>query len=93
MEGGEFIKKEFVAHLLYHDILHQSSNHHARARQKKKNSIAEREHRLIIELGLAMMYQGSVPKRFWVEAFYAAILLINRLPTPQLRKNCFLPHW
>ena len=50
----------------------------------EQNSVAERKHRHVIELGVAMMYHASMPKKYWVEAFGTAIYLINRLPSPRL---------
>lgn len=35
----------------------------------KQNGVSERKHRHIVELGLSMMYQASIPFRYWVEAF------------------------
>lgn len=50
----------------------------------EQNGVVERKHRHVIELGLAMVYHASVPKRCWVDAFGTAIFLINRLPAPHL---------
>lgn len=46
--------------------------------------MVKRKHRHVIELGLAMLYHASVPKRYWVNAFGTIVFLINRLPTPRL---------
>ena len=35
-----------------------------------------------------MMFQSSIPQRFWVEAFYTANFLINFLPTTALASKC-----
>uniref|UniRef100_A0A2N9EXT0 Uncharacterized protein n=1 Tax=Fagus sylvatica TaxID=28930 RepID=A0A2N9EXT0_FAGSY len=58
------------------------------------NSVAERKHRHVVELGLAMLLHASAPKYLWVEAFLTATFLINRLPSPSLGMHspCFLLH-
>uniref|UniRef100_A0A2N9J0X7 Uncharacterized protein n=1 Tax=Fagus sylvatica TaxID=28930 RepID=A0A2N9J0X7_FAGSY len=53
----------------------------------EQNSVAERKHRHVVELGLAMLLHASAPKRFWIEAFLIATFLINRLPSPSLGMN------
>jgi transposase InsO family protein len=78
--GGEFTKQEFIDHLLCNGIVHLFSC----PSTPEQNSIAERKHRHVVELGLAMMLNASIPKCFWVEAFLTATFLINRLPSPSL---------
>lgn len=50
----------------------------------QQNGIVERKHRHIVEMGLSMLAQSSMPRRFWFEAFSLVVFLINRLPTPIL---------
>ena len=57
----------------------------------EQNSIAERKHRHVVELGLAMMLHASMPKRYWVESFLTSIYLINLLPSPSL--DMHTPHY
>lgn len=45
-----------------------------------QNGVAERKHLHIVELGLAMLYEASMP----VEAFSTAIFIINILPSTKL---------
>jgi hypothetical protein len=78
--GGEFTKQEFIDHLLCNGIVHLFSC----PGTSEQNSIAERKHRHVVELGLAMMLNASIPKCFWVEAFLTATFLINCLPSPSL---------
>lgn len=47
----------------------------------QQNGIAERKHRHIVETGLALLAQSSLPLYFWDEAFLTACYLINRMPT------------
>ncbi|KAG8479468.1 hypothetical protein CXB51_029816 [Gossypium anomalum] len=50
----------------------------------EQNGVAERKHRQIVEMGLTLLAQSSVPLKFWSYAFAHATHLFNRLPTPVL---------
>jgi len=50
----------------------------------EQNGIAERKHRHIVETGLTLLAQASMPQRFWDDAFFSGIYLINRLPSSVL---------
>ena len=45
----------------------------------QQNGAAERKHRHIVEVGLALLANASMPLKFWDEAFLTAIYLINIL--------------
>ncbi|KAL5715327.1 hypothetical protein ACHQM5_017160 [Ranunculus cassubicifolius] len=81
--GGEFTGTQFLSYLRDHGILHQLSCPHT----SEQNGRVERKHRNVTELGLSMMFNGYVPRRFWVEAFSSAVWLINRLPSRVLDMN------
>lgn len=49
-----------------------------------QNGVVERKYRLIVELGLTLLAQTSLPYKFPDHAFTTAIYLINRLPTNSL---------
>lgn len=78
--GGEFISKQFAAHLASCGIKHQWSCPHT----PQQNGVAARKHRHITELGLSMMFQSKVPHQLWVEAFLTATYLSNLLPSSAL---------
>lgn len=73
--GGEyeklnsFFQKIGIAHHVSCPYAHQ------------QNGSAERKHRHIVEVGLALLANASMPLKFWDEAFLTAVYLINRLPT------------
>ena len=46
---------------------------------------AERKHRHIVETGLSLLHQASMPPSFWSVAFQTAVYLINRMLTPVLQ--------
>ncbi|GMI69275.1 hypothetical protein HRI_000596800 [Hibiscus trionum] len=47
----------------------------------EQNGRVERKHRHIVELGLTLLAQSGVPFKYWSDAFYTSVYLINRLPT------------
>jgi IS30 family transposase len=59
------------------DISHHVSCPYAH----QQNGPADRKHRHIVEVGLSLLAHGSVPLKYWDEAFLAATYLINLLPT------------
>jgi hypothetical protein len=71
--GGEyeklnpFFKKIGIAHHVPCPHAHQ------------QNSSAEKKHRHIIEIGLALLAKASMPLKFWDEAFATTARLINVL--------------
>ncbi|KAG7534176.1 Integrase catalytic core [Arabidopsis thaliana x Arabidopsis arenosa] len=76
--GGEFLAlRQFLS---TNGISHFTSPPHT----PEHNGISERKHRHIVETGLTLLHQASVPKKFWPYAFATAVYLINRMPTPVL---------
>jgi len=43
----------------------------------QQNGLAERKHRHIMEMGLTLLAQSGLSKKFWVDAFLTAIYIIN----------------
>jgi hypothetical protein len=73
--GGEYQKlHSFFEHI---GISHLVSCPHAH----QQNGAAERKHRHIVEVGLALLAHASMPLKFWEDAFIAATYLINRTPS------------
>lgn len=76
--GGEY--RPFTKALNDFGIVHRlicPHTHH-------QNGSIERKHRHIVELGLTLLSQASMPLSYWEHAFLTAVYLINRLPTPVL---------
>jgi histone deacetylase 1/2 len=73
--GGEYEKlNSFFQEI---GIAHRVSCPHAH----QKNGGVERKHRHIVEVGLALLANASMPLKFWDEAFPTAAYLINILPS------------
>jgi len=73
--GGEYEKlNSFFTKI---GISHHVSCPHAH----QQNGSAERKHRHIVEVGLAILASDCMPLKFWDEAFVTAVFLINRTPS------------
>jgi len=73
--GGEYEKlNSFFTKI---GISHHVSCPHAH----QQNGSAERKHRHIVEVGLAILANACMPLKFWDEAFITAVFLINRTPS------------
>jgi len=60
-------------HLQQCGITHRLSCPHTH----QQNSAIERKHRYIVEVGLSLLANASMPQSFWAEAFQIATFLIN----------------
>lgn len=79
--GGEY--ERLSRHFAQEAILHRVSCPHT----SQQNGVAEREHRHLVETGIALLAHSSLPVRFWDEAFLASCYLINRMPTRTLQNS------
>jgi histone deacetylase 1/2 len=73
--GGEYEKLH--AFFQTAGITHHVSCPHAH----QQNGSAERKHRHIVEVGLTLLANASMPLKYWDEAFLTATFLINLLPS------------
>jgi histone deacetylase 1/2 len=73
--GGEYEKLNSFFQRI--GISHHVSCPHAH----QQNGSAERKHRHIVEVGLALVENAPMPLKFWDEAFLTATYLINLLPS------------
>uniref|UniRef100_A0A803NRU8 Integrase catalytic domain-containing protein n=1 Tax=Cannabis sativa TaxID=3483 RepID=A0A803NRU8_CANSA len=78
--GGEY--RNFSEPLKQAGIVHR----HPCPTTHEQNGLVERKHRQIVEHGLSLLAQASMPLKFWDEAFRCAVYLHNRLPTPVLNQ-------
>jgi histone deacetylase 1/2 len=73
--GGEYEKLNAFFQKV--GITHHVSCPHAH----QQNGSAERKHRHIVDVGLALLANASMPLKYWDEAFLTATFLINLLPS------------
>jgi hypothetical protein len=72
--GGKYQKlNSFFQHI---DISHHVSCPHAH----QQNGSTEQKHRHIVDVGLSLLVQASMPLKFWDVAFCVVVYLINRTP-------------
>jgi IS30 family transposase len=72
--GGEYEKlNSFLKNI---GITHHVSCPHAH----QQNGSVKHKHRHIVKVGLSLLAQTSMPLKFWDEAFFYAVHLINRTP-------------
>ena len=79
--GGEFQKlNPFLAQ---YGISHRLPCPHTH----QQNGSVECKHKHIVEMGLTLLANASMPLKFWDEAFTTTCFLINRLPSPLLHNK------
>jgi hypothetical protein len=72
--GGKYQKfNSFFQHI---GISHHVSCPHAH----QQNGSTEQKRRHIVDVGLSLLAQASMPLKFWDDAFCAIVYLINRTP-------------
>jgi hypothetical protein len=58
----------------------------------QQNGVAGRKHRHIVEVGLSLLAQSSMPLKYWDQAFLTATYLINRTPSKVIGNSTPLEH-
>ena len=81
--GGEGEFQAFQNYLATNGLLHQVSCPYT----PQQNGRVERKNRHVLEVGLSLLIQASMPLKYWSFAFQTAIFLINRLPYVVLSQN------
>lgn len=79
--GGEFLSLR--KYLSENGISHYTTAPHI----PQQNGVSERRHRHLVEIGLILLHDASLPLSYWSHAFQTATYLINRQPTPLLKNK------
>lgn len=83
--GGEY--RSFANFLQTKGIIFRQSCPHTSV----QNGRVERRHRQIVEVGLTLLAQASMPLQYWWDSFQNVVFLINRLPSIAI--NNFSPFY
>lgn len=75
--GIEFIKKKVQDLFSQHGILHQRTCIYT----PQQNGVVERRHRTLLEAARALMFQSSLPLKFWPYSILTATWMLNRVPS------------
>lgn len=78
--GPEFLSKEIQDFFSTNGIIHQTSC----VDTPQQNGRVERKHRHLLNVARALLFQSSLPTRFWEECVCTAAYLINLTPTSLL---------
>jgi transposase InsO family protein len=78
--GGEY-GKWMASYLKEHGIIHETTAPYS----PEQNGVAERANRTIIERVKAIISEGKLDKRLWMELVAAVVYLKNRSPTKAVR--------
>uniref|UniRef100_A0A2N9J670 Integrase catalytic domain-containing protein n=1 Tax=Fagus sylvatica TaxID=28930 RepID=A0A2N9J670_FAGSY len=81
--GGEFTSTAFNSYCANSGIIHHLTCPHT----PQQNGVAERKHRHLIQITLALLSQSGLSLSYWSYAIATACHLINKLPTPLLNMS------
>uniref|UniRef100_A0A2N9G5X4 Integrase catalytic domain-containing protein n=1 Tax=Fagus sylvatica TaxID=28930 RepID=A0A2N9G5X4_FAGSY len=81
--GGEFTSTDFNSYCANSGIIHHLTCPHT----PQQNGVAERKHRHLIQITLALLSQSGLSLSHWSYAIATACHLINKLPTPLLNMS------
>ena len=79
--GGEFINIILHNYFTTYGIIHRLSC----PRTPEQNGLAEHQHRHVVDTGLTLMENTSIPTKYWTAAFKTIVFLINRLSSSTIK--------
>eukprot|EP00253_Pinus_taeda_P016023 PITA_16023 len=79
--GGEFCSSAFSNFCDTHGIKHQFTTPYT----PQQNSVVEHRNRTIVEMARSMLQHKSVPNKFWAEAVFTVVYLLNQSPTQAVK--------
>ncbi|XP_070007370.1 uncharacterized protein [Nicotiana sylvestris] len=75
--GFKFVNSIYHALFQKYGIIHQKTC----AYTLQQNGVAERKHRHILEVTIALRFQAHIPIKYWGHCAISAVYIINRIPT------------
>jgi transposase InsO family protein len=87
--GGELCSKEFNNFCAKHGIKRQFTTPYT----PQQNGVVERWNHTITEMARCMLQNRCVPNRFWVEAVFTTVYLLNRSPTMAVKQKTPKEAW
>lgn len=87
--GCEYTSQEFEDYCKDEGIWKQLTASYS----PQQNGIVERENRTIVEMATSMMNEKGLPKRFWAEAVFTAVYILNRSPTKFVKNKTPFEAW
>ena len=87
--GGEFLSNEFITFCEEQGIRRELIAPYT----PKKNGVAERKNRIVVEMARSMIKARGVPNRFWYEAVATAVYIFNVSHTKAVMNMTPLEAW
>ena len=81
--GGEYVSNEFQKFLQHQGIISQKSCPYT----PQQNGVSERKNRHLLDIVRSLLLESFVPAKFWPEALFTAVHVINRLPSPRIEND------
>ncbi|KAL0411947.1 UNVERIFIED_CONTAM: Retrovirus-related Pol polyprotein from transposon RE2 [Sesamum latifolium] len=75
--GLEFLSEKCQSFFLDKGIIHHKTCPYS----PQQNGVVEREHKHLLQIARALMFQSVLPPKFWTVAVLIATFIINHLPT------------
>ncbi|KAL0430251.1 UNVERIFIED_CONTAM: Retrovirus-related Pol polyprotein from transposon RE1 [Sesamum radiatum] len=75
--GSEFLSFRFQTILQTHGIIHQKSCVYT----PQQNGVVEHKHKHLLSMARSLLFQASLPEKFWGDCILAATYIINRIPS------------
>eukprot|EP00253_Pinus_taeda_P006391 PITA_06391 len=87
--GGEFCSSVFSTYCATHGIKRQFTTPYT----PQQNSVVERRNRMVVEMARSMLQHKNIPNKFWAEAVFTAVYLLNRSPTQAVKGKTLEEIW
>ncbi|KAL0361708.1 UNVERIFIED_CONTAM: Retrovirus-related Pol polyprotein from transposon RE1 [Sesamum radiatum] len=75
--GSEFLSFRFQTILQTHGIIHKKSCVYT----PQQNGVVEHKHKHLLSMARSLLFQASLPDKFWGDCILAATYIINRIPS------------